>query len=347
MKLATSLFVSMGVVALAGCAATSVIPQGYGGPTALLADSSIRTGNGPQSGTIFFTMAEFNGSGRLSTSVERTRMASYGLGFRQNVVGATWTVPAGPAQLKLVARVTYGAPIQALFASASSRTVEGTIRVDLKPDGRYVVKGVLDGFRSEIWLEDDSNGAVVGEKIVKAADPALAARSAGSGKFTCCNLHYDEKLITDENFLDWPVIPAGASVAVLGFRGNSADVIVEGRPMVFDVYVGKDLKPTKMRPQELAERYAVSDDPRIKIASYPPDVQSAVRASKVILGMTREQVLVSLGYPWVTQTSGVEERRWTYYATHEDEDMYVVVFADDGRVAAIEARPQTRALVTP
>ena len=88
------------------------------------------------------------------------------------------------------------------------------------------------------------------------------------------------------NRLEGPVNVPAAPVVVVGFRGNSADVVLNGSPMVFDVYFSKDLKPTKMRPQDLAERYAVTDDPHIKIAAFAPAVQSAVRASKIMLGMT-------------------------------------------------------------
>ena len=345
--LATTAGLLVGVAALCGCAGPQPLPANYTGPTAYVVDSSVRTGNLPQSGTIFFTLAEVDGGGKLQTSVERTRIASSGLGFRQNVVEASWTLKAGPAKLRLLGRVSYGAPIQELFASASGRSIEGTVDVDLKPGNRYIVKGALDAYRSEIWLEDLYSGEIAGEKIVKKADPALLAKSAASGTYTCCNLRYDDKLITDENFLEWPVIPAGARVAVVGFHGSSADVLVEGKPMVFDVYVGNQVKAGKMRPQDLAERYAVAQDPQAKIASYPPDIQRAVRASKVMPGMTREQVLISVGYPWLTKTASLDARRWSYFASHDDDDEYVVVWGDNGTVETIEAPARVRAIVLP
>jgi hypothetical protein len=46
-----------------------------------------------------------------------------------------------------------------------------------------------------------------------------------------------------------------------------------------------------------ARRIIVAEDPRLQLATWPPEVQSAVRYGRVMVGMTRAQVLVSLGYP--------------------------------------------------
>ena len=331
---------------LFGCATPPPpVPEGYAGPTATISDSTQGGGNA-RSGR-FFSLARIDNGPALRTSLDRSKSASFGQGFRLSVLGQTWRVKAGAAKLKLVGRTAYAAPVQELFAGSRLRSVEGEVEVVLKADGHYVVNGILDAYRREIWLEDETTHEPVGPRIVAAPDAAALAKSVASGMFTCCNLHYDDTLISDENFEDLPFIPAGARVVILGYSRKNADVLIEGRPMELNVYVGDNIPGKKMSPQELATRLVVDVDPTAQLAGYPKDVQAAIRAGKVMPGMTKAQVLMSLGYPWIDKTPLLESRAWAFRATDDDDAEYNVIWGSDDRVQSVEGSSKVTRLVMP
>ncbi|MCY1559258.1 hypothetical protein D9M68_962780 [compost metagenome] len=57
----------------------------------------------------------------------------------------------------------------------------------------------------------------------------------------------------------------------------------------------------------------VTEDPKRKIASFPPAVGAAILAGKVMPGMTREQVLMALGYPVASENPSLDAPVWRYW----------------------------------
>jgi hypothetical protein len=74
-------------------------------------------------------------------------------------------------------------------------------------------------------------------------------------------------------------------------------------------------------------------------------VRRAVSAGKVAIGMTREQVIVSLGYPPAHETPSLDVDRWKYW--HGKLDPFLVVWDAQGRVRDVIADPQIRSAVMP
>ena len=131
-----------------------------------------------------------------------------------------------------------------------------------------------------------------------------AAPSQPSG-FTCCNLHYENDWISDANWSSMPMIPAGASIKVIDYGRYRINVEIDGRKMRLGLDYGRQ------QPLEAwARQIVVSEDPRRRIAAWPAPVRDAVRAGKVAIGMSKEQVLVSLGYPPMHQTPSLESPQW-------------------------------------
>jgi outer membrane protein assembly factor BamE (lipoprotein component of BamABCDE complex) len=62
-------------------------------------------------------------------------------------------------------------------------------------------------------------------------------------------------------------------------------------------------------------------------------LQQAIVESRVERGMTREQVIMALGYPPTHRTASTSAKEWTYWSGHFD--TYVIVFDDAGRVSQI------------
>ena len=142
---------------LYGCA-TSPIPEGYAGPTATIRDWAVAEGSNRAR---FFYVSEVDGK-TIRHSLGATRAANSGRGFSLSPVTLDRKVPAKLTTLKMEGRSAYGAPIQEILNSGTMYSVVEVIEVQLKPDGRYVVRGELDAQRQTVWLEDEVSGAKFG-----------------------------------------------------------------------------------------------------------------------------------------------------------------------------------------
>ena len=202
------------VVLFQGCATPPPVQESFTGPTAIIADTA--TGGGRGSGGVFFTVTKLDGNA-VANSLGASRQASFGRGMDLRVSQMERRVLAGKVRLELLGRVAYAAPIQEIFSSLRNRlySVSGTIEVELKPDVRYRVNGVLDELRQEVWIEEEASRRVVGQKIVGEPSAEAVKAAAAESAFTCCNLHYDpDGWISDANWATLSFIPAGTPVKV-------------------------------------------------------------------------------------------------------------------------------------
>ena len=196
---------------------------------------------------------------------------------------------------------------------------------------------------------------------------ALAATAAGitsgcatygpalSG-YTCCNFHYDRDRrsvgttrrladrywISDANWSSLPMISAGTPIRTKSYSRYAITVDVD---VVYtqEMHLGLDFGRNQ-NLVEWARRMIVKEDPRIRIVSWDPLVQRAVRAGKVAIGMTQEQVIVSLGYPPAHETPSLDADRWKYW--YGNFDSFLVAWDEERRVREVIADPMTRAAVT-
>lgn len=324
---------------LQGCATP---PAPLTGPVATVSDSA--EGGGMGGGTFYF-LAAVDGEPTFTDALRASLGASRGQGARMVIRSASRQVSAGRRQLRLEARHAYAAPIQGLFQRGGPEPLEGALTVDLQEGRHYRVKGVLDAMRSELWLEDVEGGQIIGQKIVgqpnarNAAEAAETARAMAAADYTCCNLRYEGDWISDAHWMGLPFVPAGARIAVQAYGKHHAQVLIEGRPM----RIGLDYGREKQTVQQFVPKLLVKTDPRLALAGYEPRVQQAIRAGRVLLGMTREQVMMSLGLPRSDDTASLAALRWTYWT--QQEDRYVLLFDADGRLQALEASDPVRAVV--
>jgi len=166
----------------------------------------------------------------------------------------------------------------------------------------------------------------------QAAAPAPQAILAG---YTCCNLHYEGDWISDANWSSLPMIPAGASIKILGYGRYRVNAEIDGRKMRLGLDYGRQ-QPL----EEWARKLVVQDDPRQQIARWPAPIRDATRAGKVAIGMSKQEVLVSLGYPPAHQTPSLDASQWKYWYTGFGS--FLVVWDGAGRVKDVIADPQTR-----
>ncbi len=176
--------------------------------------------------------------------------------------------------------------------------------------------------------------------VAAAWAPAAQAQSNFNG-WLCCNMRTNGNWISDINYESGSrVIPAGTRVQITGYGRNRVHTLMNGET--------QDLGNDYSREIELgafAHRYVVSHNPQRRLRAAPPEVQQAVRASRVRVGMTREQVAMSLGYPIANETPGLQNRVWKYWRSRGEE--FHVIFNRRGTVEMVRSDdPNLRARVT-
>lgn len=147
--------------------------------------------------------------------------------------------------------------------------------------------------------------------------------------FACCNLHFDKDWINDGNYAKFPMVPAGTPIEVQSYGKNRAFVKVDGKQMLLGHDYGRDQETL----EQWVNKVVVSQDPRPRIAAYPHNIQQAILAGKVVLGMTREQAIVAVGYPLTSENGPLESSTWRMWrSTHGEYDLN---FGPDGHLASI------------
>jgi hypothetical protein len=158
-------FALAALVVVAGCATYKPVPDGYGGPTAILSDTGF-----PESGSKaqVFAATEIDGN-RMHSSFGASASASYGKGASLTMQIVERYVPIRPMKVTLRASHATGAPIHAIAMQMAGTyySVEGVVDFEPKASGRYAVKGELKKEGSSVWIEDVTTGQPVTVKITK------------------------------------------------------------------------------------------------------------------------------------------------------------------------------------
>lgn len=132
--------------------------------------------------------------------------------------------------------------------------------------------------------------------------------------YLCCNIQDGYNWLSDSNYRGdargyetYTTIPVGMPVKVTGYGRNRVQLEIEGKTK----YLGNDYS-RDLALEEFAKRWIWAENPRTKMAKYPVKVQRAIAAQKILLGMTKEQVVMALGYPTTAQTPTLESKTWYY-----------------------------------
>jgi hypothetical protein len=149
--------------------------------------------------------------------------------------------------------------------------------------------------------------------------------------FLCCNMRTDGAWISDINYDESgkKIIPVGTPLKVTGYGHYRVKVDINGKSQAIGNDYSRDLAL-----DVFAKRYVVADDPAAKIAAYPRKIQDAISHAQIVLGMTREQVLMSVGYPVSSENHNLEGKTWRFWLSSFQE--FRVRFDDSGRVADVE-----------
>jgi outer membrane protein assembly factor BamE (lipoprotein component of BamABCDE complex) len=134
---------------------------------------------------------------------------------------------------------------------------------------------------------------------------------AGQFRYTCCNLHYEKDVVTDANYQKGTLVPFGTRVQIIDVRKNTVKFKAEGHPaLTWQLRFGRK----ELTMDQALDRLFVADDPHAKITKKTPEkTRSLIQQSGVEPGMTRDQVLMSLGYPPAHRTPALDGPTWTYW----------------------------------
>lgn len=179
-------------------------------------------------------------------------------------------------------------------------------------------------------------GFVALSSLAVVAARAAAADDLGEG-FLCCNMRTDGSWISDSNYMESgkTMIPFGTPVKHTGYGRFRVNLEINGKRQSIGNDYSRDLSM-----EAFARRYIVKDDPRAKVAAAPAKIRSAIESARVAKGMTREQVLISLGYPISSENPQLDAPMWRYWLGSFSP--YVVYFDGSGHVTKVEADADTR-----
>ncbi len=171
--------------------------------------------------------------------------------------------------------------------------------------------------------------------------PLAATAQPKPEGFLCCNLRTDGKWISDINYLEAGkrLVPMGTPAKVTGY--GRYRVLVDLGDNTRQA-IGNDYS----RDIELgafAQRYVVTEDPRQKLGAMPARQQEAINKAMLMPGMTRAQVLMSVGYPVSSENPSLDVRVWRFWLESFAE--FQVMFDDAGLVKEISTDPRTLSLV--
>lgn len=151
----------------------------------------------------------------------------------------------------------------------------------------------------------------------------------GQYRYTCCNVRYERERVSERNLQQGSVLPAGTRVRIDEIRKNRVMFKPDGAPILMLIFVGRE---GYLSFDEYLERLFVTEDQRPVIERLPGEVASAIRQARVLPGMTRDQVLMALGYPPVDLTPVLSSPNWRYFLSRRE---VLEVFFEDDEVARV------------
>jgi hypothetical protein len=161
--------------------------------------------------------------------------------------------------------------------------------------------------------------------------PKVESPLNGQYRYTCCNIRYERPEITDVNYTTGALIPYGTRVQILEVKKNAVRFQPDGHPEMTLVYRhGRKIHPF----EQYLDRIFLTDDPRRGMATTGKKKAPAgskfaksIENGLVEQGMTKDEVLKTLGYPPAHRTASLESPVWTYWRNRWE--TYVVYFDGD------------------
>ena len=127
--------------------------------------------------------------------------------------------------------------------------------------------------------------------------------------FACCNLRYSGDQLSSSNYAQLPFIAVGTPVLIRAVDDAQAIVEINGQQML----LRPDPAHTRESLAQWLDKAVVAQDPRRRLEALPSGVRAAIQSGRVMKGMTRDQVIMSIGHPQPDDKKGLEAPSWRYW----------------------------------
>jgi hypothetical protein len=177
--------------------------------------------------------------------------------------------------------------------------------------------------------------AVAALAVVTGCNQPVNSPFIGQTRYLCCNLHYEQTKITDVNYQVGTLVPLGTPVTITDVRQKSVTFTPQGQPPI-TLVLRYGRKQTSM--DEVFSRLFLTTDPRKELKRIPAKTRALIEVGDIANGMTREQVLMALGYPPAHRTPTLDGPVWQYW---QDRWHQFSVYFDGQRVSRFTPRSPT------
>jgi hypothetical protein len=176
--------------------------------------------------------------------------------------------------------------------------------------------------------------------LVLASTAVLAEATSYPAGYLCCNMRTDGSWISDINYQDAGKkgLPVGTPLKVTGYGRYRVNVEINGQKQS----IGNDYSRS-MPLDVFARRYVVEQDPLARIVTFPKKIQDAIASARLTKGMTREQVVMAVGYPVSDENPSLDSQEWHFWLSSFAE--FVAVFDDKGLLQRVDTDFDTRSQV--
>ena len=157
----------------------------------------------------------------------------------------------------------------------------------------------------------------------------------GQSRYLCCNMFYEKPKITDVNYQRGTMIPFGTQVQILEVYRSAVKFQAQGHPPIeLQLRYGKK----ELGMEQYLDRIFLAEDPHARLPKVPAattrsgkgkghastatakereqvqQITEAITQARVEAGMTRDEVLMAVGYPPANKTPSLDSPTWTYWA---------------------------------
>lgn len=157
--------------------------------------------------------------------------------------------------------------------------------------------------------------------------PELLQQYQSKTLYTCCNIHHESSDFSDANYYVGGMLLLGSPVQVQSVDRGAVTILAAGQQISLHHRYGTAQETL----QQYIDKILVSEDPKVKLSSYSQSAQQAIKDGRVEVGMTRDQVIMAIGYPPTHRTASLSASEWTYW--YNTWMTYRVQFDSDGKVS--------------
>lgn len=170
-------------------------------------------------------------------------------------------------------------------------------------------------------------GTILGAILLLAPVAGFAAKAPKEPLYTAYNIWYEyPEKIWSTGYEKGTMVPAGTEVRILK-RGGKAVVFEDVESLIKYTLLWTPKHHPGMSWRAFVDRFLTPKSLEELTVGFSAEEIDAIKAGEIRLGMSKQAVLVSRGYPPEIRTRGIEADIWTYWRHRFGS--YMVEFEDD------------------